>query len=163
MAEQVRLVSAAAVYKKVAKDSDDILWFLIKESDDKGWEVPKTPARTGESSVRASIRAMGEQGGMRVKVLEEVGRHGGAAKVGDKIVTQRTIYYLIAHKGGDEVLGYPTSEWVEHSAALRRLEIKLDREMLKDARVLLNEIRAKKRKKKEAEKAAAAALELANN
>ena len=72
MAEQIRLVSAAAVYKK---DGDDVLWFLIKEKEGGGWEIPKTVTKNGESSVRASIRALGEQGGMRVKVLEEVGRH----------------------------------------------------------------------------------------
>ena len=155
MASQVRLVSAALVYKK---DGSDTLWFLVKDKEDGDWEIPKTVARSGESSVRASVRAMGEQGGMRIKVLEEVGRHGGAAKVGDKIVTQRTIYYLIAHKEGQEVLGYAGAEWVEHSAALRKVGAKLDREMLKDARALLTEIRAKKRKKREAERAAAKLL-----
>ncbi|OGM32682.1 hypothetical protein A2803_01330 [Candidatus Woesebacteria bacterium RIFCSPHIGHO2_01_FULL_44_21] len=155
MAEQIRLVSAAAVYKK---DGDDVLWFLIKEKEGGGWEIPKTVARAGESSVRASVRALGEQGGMRIKVLEEVGRHGGAAKVGDKIVTQRTIYYLIAHKEGEEVLGYVASEWMPHTLALRKVTTKLDREMLKDARALLMVIREKKRKIKEAERAAAAQL-----
>jgi ADP-ribose pyrophosphatase YjhB (NUDIX family) len=157
MPERVYLVSAACVYKRGLslrnkKDRGSILWFLVKEKDDGGWGVPKTVTRTGESSVRASIRTMSEQGGMRAKVLEEVGRHGGAAKVADKIVTQRTIYYLIAHKGGEETLEYVATEWVEHSLALRRVEAKLDREMLKSARVLLNEIRAKRRKQKAEQK-----------
>ena len=152
MAEQIHLVSAPMVYKK-DKNKDGILWFLVKEDKDGDWEVPKTAARTGESSVRAAVRSMGEQGGMRIKVLEEVGRHGGAAKVGNKVLTQRVIYYLIAHKEGNEVLEYAESEWVEHSLALRRVTAKRDREMLKSARVLLNEIRAKKRKAREAEKA----------
>jgi ADP-ribose pyrophosphatase YjhB (NUDIX family) len=155
MAERIHLVSAAVVYKK---DGRDTLWFLVREKEDGDWEIPKTVARGGESSVRAAIRMLGEQGGMRVKVLEEVGRHGGAARVGERIVTQRTIYYLIAHKEGQEILGFIEAEWVEHSAALRRVGTKLDREMLKDARALLSEIREKKRKKREAEKAAAKLL-----
>src|SRR3989344_4205253 len=155
MPEQIHLVSAALVYKK---KGDGLLWFLIKENNETGWEIPKTVTKNGESSVRASIRALGEQGGMRVKVLEEVGRHGGAAKVGGKILTQRIIYYLIAHKEGEEVLGYVASEWMPHTLALRKVTTKLDREMLKDARALLMVIREKKRKIKEAERAAAAQL-----
>lgn len=149
------MVAAAAVYKKVAGDSDDIMWFLVREKEDSEWEIPKTVARAGESSVRAAVRMMGEQSGMRIKVLEEIGRHGGAAKVGERIVTQRTLYYLIAHKEGEEVLGFVETDWVDHNAALRRVGSKLDREMLKNARVLLTEVRAKKQKKKEAERAAA--------
>lgn len=155
MAEKIHLVSAACVYKKA---DDDVVWFLVREKEAGGWEIPRTIARTGESSVRAAIRAMGEQGGMRVKVLEEVGRHGGAAKIGEKIVTQRTLYYLIAHKDGQEILGYVEAGWFEHPLALRKVSAKLDREMLKDARALLYEIREKKRKKKEAEKKAAEQL-----
>jgi predicted NUDIX family NTP pyrophosphohydrolase len=152
MAEQIHLVSGALVYKS-DKKSGELFWFLVKENDVGGWEVPKSVSKNGESSVRSAIRTMGERGGMRVKVLEEVGRHGGAARVGNKVMTQRVIYYLIAHKEGDEVLGYAESEWVEHSLALRRVTSKRDREMLKSGRVLLNEIRAKRRKEREAEKA----------
>jgi len=148
MPDQIHLVAVPAVYKK---DKKNLLWFLVKEEGGE-WELPRSAARTGESSVRAGIRAMGEQGGMRVKVLEEVGRYGGAAKVGNKVMTQRVIYYLIAHKEGDEVLEYDESEWVEHSLALRRVASKRDREMLKSARVLLNEIRAKRKKEKEAQR-----------
>jgi len=146
MAEQVRLVSAVAVYKK---SGEDILWFLVKTKEDSEWEVPKTVARAGESSVRASVRALSEQGGMRIKVLEEIGRHGGAAKVGEKIVTQRTIYYLVAHKEGEEVLGYVASEWTPHNVAIRKVASKLDKEMLKEAKALLAVIKEKKKKKKE--------------
>lgn len=149
MAEAIHLVAASLVYK----GKDDLFWFLVREKEDSDWEVPKTNAKHGESSVRASIRSLGEQAGMRVKVLEEVGRHGGAAKVNNKIVTQRTIYYLIAHKDGEEILGFVESDWVEHSQALRKVSSKLDREMLKDARALLMDIRAKKKKKKKEEAA----------
>ena len=157
MPEQIHLVSAALVFKQKGKN---LMWFLVKENDEAGWEVPKTPSKNGESSVRASIRSLGENAGMRVKVLEEVGRHGGAAKVNGRIVTQRVIYYLIAHKEGEEILGFTETDWVEHSQALRKVTAKLDREMLKSARVLLNEIRAERKRKKaeqeKLEKAAAA-------
>lgn len=145
MAEQIHLVAASLLYKS---KSGALSWFLVKDGKDSEWEVPKTVAKHGESSVRAAIRQLGEQAGMRVKVLEEVGRHGGAAKVNNRILTQRTIYYLIAHKDGEQILGFTETDWVEHSSALRKVTSKLDREMLKDARMLLMEIRAKKKKKK---------------
>lgn len=143
-------MSASVLYRKVG---DGIEWFLIKENDDNGWEVPKTVARAGESSVRAAVRSMGEQGGMRIKVLEEVGRHGGAAKVGSRILSQRVIYYLMLHKEGNEVLGFAETGWFEPSAALRKVTSKKDKEMLKAARILLQQIRVKKRKARAVAKA----------
>ena len=145
--EQVLLISASVLY---SRKGDDVLWFLIKENDKDGWEIAKTIVRNGESSVRGAIRSMGEQGGMRVKVLEEVGRHGGAAKVNGKVITQRIIYYLIVHKEGNEVLGFKETDWFEYSTALRKLTTKRDKEMLKAAKALLKEIRDKKKKKKKA-------------
>jgi len=145
MAETVHLVAASVVYKR---KGDDISWFLVKENDETGWEVPKTVTKGGESSVRASIRSLGEQAGMRVKVLEEVGRHGGAAKLAGRIVTQRTIYYLINHKEGEQILGFVETSWFDYTTALRKLNSKLDKEMLKDAKTMLLAIIAKKKKKK---------------
>ena len=145
MKDNTLLVSASLVYRKKAKLME---WFLIKQTEDQGWELPKTIARTGESSVRAGIRAMAEQGGMRAKVLEEVGRSGGAAKVNGRAVTQRTIYYLMEYKDGGEVLGYSDYQWVEHSKALRTVGTKRDQQMIKDAKKLLKEIRANRKKLK---------------
>lgn len=147
MAEVLHLVAASIVYKR---KGEDISWFLVKENEETGWEIPKTIAKNGESSVRASIRSLSEQAGMRVKVQEEVGRHGGAAKHAGKIVTQRTIYYLITHKEGEQILGFVETGWFEYTAALRKLNSKLDREMLKEGKTMLLEILAKKKKKKKA-------------
>lgn len=156
MFENTQLVSAAIIHNK---RSQELQWFLVKTKEGGEWELPKTVVRPTESSVRASLRAMGEQGGMRVKVLEEVGRHGGAAKIGDKMVSQRTIYYLMSYKdGGGEVLEFVDSEWMDHAVALKKMKAKLDREMLKTARVMLEAIKAKKKKAKDE---AAAALESA--
>jgi ADP-ribose pyrophosphatase YjhB (NUDIX family) len=153
MKDGTLLTSIAVLFNK---KSSELKWFLVREREDSDWEIPKSVARTGESSVRAVIRAMGEQAGMRVKVLEEIGRHGGAAKVNGKIVTQRTIYYLMSCKEGNEILEYVESGWFDHAAALRKLKSKRDKEMLKSAKVLLKEIREKRKKKKEAEALASA-------
>jgi len=137
MKEKILLTAASCVFKK---KKGDISWFLVKNEDSGDWEIPKTQVRTGESSVRASIRSMAEEGGMRAKVIEEVGRAGGAGKVGEKIVTQRTLFYLLSYREGADVLGFVDSDWVDHSSALRKVSSKRDNQMLKDAKVLIGRL-----------------------
>jgi ADP-ribose pyrophosphatase YjhB (NUDIX family) len=148
MVEKTILVSIPVVFKR-AKGSKDIFWFLVKEKDSEIWGFPKTIVRRGESSVRAGIRFMAEQGGMRAKVLEEAGRSGGAAKINGRAVTQRYLYYLMVFKDGGEVLGFEDSIWLEHGKALRRLESKRDIQAFKQAKVILKEVQ---KKRKEARK-----------
>lgn len=131
------LISSAIVY---TQRDDKTLWFLVKQGEESGWEIPKTAVRRGESSVRAVIRAMGEQGGMRARILEEVGRSGGSSSINGKIVTQRTIFYLMLQRGESHVLGFAESEWLEYAKAQKRLTSKKDQAMLEKARDLMKEI-----------------------
>jgi ADP-ribose pyrophosphatase YjhB (NUDIX family) len=131
--EKVVLVSAPIVSRKVG---NKIEWLIVKQGGEDEWEIPKTLVRRGESSVRASIRVMAEQGGMRAKVLEEVGRGGGAAKINGKPVTKRYLFYILLFKEGGEILGYEDAAWLEFSKALKKLTNKRDIAMLKDARDL---------------------------
>lgn len=137
------LISSAVVYKnpeKGKKSKAKPLWFVVRTVDESGWEIPKTAVRRGESSVRAVIRLMGEQGGMRAKVLEEAGRSGGSANINGKIVSQRYLFYLMVCKGDSEVLGFPGAEWLEYEKAVRRLSSKKEQNMLKRAREIAKEI-----------------------
>lgn len=136
------LISASVVF---ANRDGKMLWFVVKH-EDSGWEIPKTAVRRGESSVRASIRAMGEQGGMRAKVLEEVGRSGGSTSVGGRIVPQKTIYYLMQQRGESEVLGFVEYDWQDYSKAVKKLESKKDQNMLEKARAMAKEILKKQKK-----------------
>lgn len=145
MKEKILLVGGAVVYRKA---NGKTTWFIVKQKVDGDWELPKTTARRGESSVRAVIRAMGEQGGMRAKVLEEVGRSGGAAMIGGKTVPQRNLFYLMINKEGQEVLGFADYQWLEYGKAIRRLASKKDQGMLRGARDLLKKLEAEKKKKK---------------
>ncbi|HEX6977117.1 MAG TPA: NUDIX domain-containing protein [Patescibacteria group bacterium] len=145
MKEKILLVGAAVVYRKA---NGKTTWFLVKQKEDSDWELPKTTARRGESSVRAVIRAMGEQGGMRAKVLEEVGRGGGAAMLGGRTVPQRYLYYLMINKEGKEVLGFAAYDWFEYGKAIKKLTTKRDQAMLRGARDLLKKLEAEKKKKK---------------
>ncbi len=136
------LVSSAIVFKK---PKDKYLWFLVRQNQDSGWEIPKTTVRRGESSVRAVIRVMGEQGGMRAKVLEEVGRNSGSASVNGKIVPQRYLYYLMIQRGESEVLGFAETEWMDYTKAFKRLKSKKDQQMLIKARDLIKVLQKTKK------------------
>ena len=67
MKEQTILVSVPVIARK---DGAKIRWFIVKQSDENGWELPKVVVRKVESSVRAAIRSVSEQGGMRSQVYE---------------------------------------------------------------------------------------------
>ena len=77
------LVSCAIVVKEERRK---LKWFLVRQSADGDWEIPKVVVKKVESSVRAALRIMGEQGGMSVKVLEEVGRTGGVVTMNGKVL-----------------------------------------------------------------------------
>lgn len=143
MKQKTLLVSIPVIYKQGRGKN---LWFIVRDKDG-GWELPKTTARRGESSVRAAIRLMGEQGGMTAKVLEEVGRSGGAAMVNGKPISQRYLFYLMFTKLPNEVLGFEDFEWLDYARAIRKLSPKRDITMLRTARDMLKEIEKKKKKK----------------
>jgi len=144
MKQKLILVGTAVVYRK---SKDKPVWFIVKQKENSDWELPKTNARRGESSVRSVIRMMGEQAAMNVKVQEEVGRSGGAALVGGVTIPQRTIYYLMLCKEANEVLSFLDFDWLEWGKAIKKLKSKKDIAMLKAARDLLKEIDKKKKKK----------------
>ncbi|QQG47624.1 MAG: NUDIX domain-containing protein [Candidatus Woesebacteria bacterium] len=154
MKEKIILISGAVVYKR--KKGEKPLWFLVRLGSESNWEIPKTTARRGESSVRASIRAMGEQGGMRAKVLEEVGRSNGTATISGRPIAQRTLYYLMVCKEQNEVLGYEETEWMTYAKAVKRLESKREASLLKKAKEILGELDKKRKERKKLEEQAIA-------
>lgn len=140
------LVGAACLCKKQRGGSR---WFVVKQNDDEGWELPKVTARRGESSVRATLRMMGEQGGMSTKVIEEAGRAGGVTTVNGKTLPQRTLYYFMILKSSEgEAIGFGESAWLKYAQAVRKLGKKRERAMLKLARKEYK-VWLKKRKKTE--------------
>ena len=111
-------------------------WLIAKETEENEggeWELPKVTVRKNESSVRASIRNMGEKGGMNARVLEEVGRAGGSTTVNGKSVAQRHIYYLMVQIAAGEILGFDKTEWLEYGKAVRKLHTKREQQFLRNA------------------------------
>lgn len=127
------LISGALVFKE---ERDKDYWFIVKqEGDEDKWEIPKVFVRRGESSVRASLRMMGEQGGMTTQVLEEAGRSGGVVTINGKTLPKRQLYYLmVLILADDEVIGFVDFKWLEYAKAIRQLSSKREKIILRQAR-----------------------------
>jgi hypothetical protein len=133
----ILLVSAGVCLKKIR---GRIYWFIVRQGNEGEWEIPKINVRRGESSVRAAIRMMMEKGGMNARVLEEVGRAGGAALVNGHSVPQRTLFYLMIYKDGGEVIGFTQYAWLECRKASKELAGKRDKQMLREANKLFKKL-----------------------
>jgi hypothetical protein len=126
------LVSGAIIFKDQRNGRK---WLLVKHSEGDEWEIPKVVVRKVESSVRAIIRMMGEQGGMSIQVFEEAGRAGGVTTVNGKTLPQRYLYYLATYKSAEgEMVGFEKTRWFEYAKAVRKLSTKRERAMIKSAR-----------------------------
>ncbi len=137
------LIGGSVIFKE---GRGKILYLLIKNVDG-DWEIPKTAVRRGESSVRAVIRHTSEQGNMNIKVLDEVGRAAGSGTVNGKSVTYKYIYYLLFFKTGAEILGIGDVSWFDYPNAVKKLELKREKDMLKDASIMIKEWEKKRKKK----------------
>jgi ADP-ribose pyrophosphatase YjhB (NUDIX family) len=132
MNKNLVLVSGAVVFRPTRGKSK---WFIVKQTDNESWEIPKVMVRKGESSVRAALRMIGEKGSMSTKVLEEVGRAGGATTINGKTFPQRHLYYLmLLISASKEPIGFSNHLWLEYAKAVRKLTSKRERAMLKQAR-----------------------------
>lgn len=132
MDKNLVLVSGAVVFRE---GRGKRRWFIVKQGEDEEWEIPKVFVRKGESSVRASIRMMGEQGGMSTQVLEEAGRSGGVATINGKVLPQRHLYYLMIYLSGvREAIGFEKYKWLVYADAVRKLSSKRERVILRQAR-----------------------------
>ena len=127
-------VSGAIVFKEYRGKK---LFMVVRQSAEGKWEIPKITVRRGESSVRASLRMISEMAGMNARILEEAGRATGVATINGKSIPQKTYYYLLLHKAGGEILGFADFVWLEYGKALKKLELKREKDMVRSARVVL--------------------------
>lgn len=131
------LVGAAIIFRDRGGKKQ---FLLVKQKEDVGWEIPKVTVRRGESSVRAVIRMTSEQGGMTARVLEEAGRTTSTSLINGKSVFQKFYYYIMFQKAGSqEIIGMGNYEWLEYSQALKKLALKIDKEMLENSKKVLKE------------------------
>ena len=130
--ENIIYVSGAIAAKKARNGK--IYWLIVKMNEDSEWEIPKITARRGESTVRASLRMMGEQAGMTAKVLEEAGRSRSTSNINGKSIAKITLYYLLLQQSAGEIIGFHKGSWFEFAKAVRTLKHKKEKEMLRNAK-----------------------------
>jgi hypothetical protein len=151
------IVAGTSLCKK--RSNGKFVWLLIRQSESEEWELPKTTVRKGESSVRAAIRMMGEMGGMNARVIEEAGRFNGTTSINNRSVPKRILYYLMIQKSAGEMIGFSQFKWLTYEDALKKLDSKREKDVMKKAKVELKIWTDDKKKRKEEEEEEAAALE----
>lgn len=122
--------------------------FLLSKNNEGNWEILKTTVRRGESSVRAVIRYTSEQGNMNARVLDEIGRASGTATINSRTVTQKFIYYLMYFKAGAEVMGLGEVSWFDKEQSMKKLTLKREKDILKEANSMIKEWEKTHKKKK---------------
>ncbi len=138
------LIGGAVVFKEVNGKK----MFLLSKNGEGEFEILKSSVRRGESSVRAVIRYTSEQGNMNTRVLEEVGRASGAGNLNNKPVTYKYIYYLLYFKAGLEISGIGDVSWFDYSTSVKKLKLKREKDILKNASGMVKEWEKTKKKKK---------------
>jgi len=126
------LISGAVIVRPQKKGNK---WFIVKNPTDGSWELPKIIVRKTESSVRAALRMIGEQGGLRVRVLEEAGRYNATVNNSGRVISQRYLYYLMLHRADSgESIGFEEPTWMEYGVAAKKLASKKERKILRGAK-----------------------------
>ncbi len=124
----------------------DETWLIIKPRGVDRWQLPKGLINKNESSAKAALREVGEEGGIKAQIIERLGnqRYFYVWK-GAKIFKNVDFYlmqYLAKKKGGhdqeiDEAIFLPFKE------ALNRLTFKNDKEFLARGKKFLGQIKKK--------------------
>ncbi|HJX59312.1 MAG TPA: hypothetical protein VJ481_02010 [Patescibacteria group bacterium] len=130
------LISGAIVFKDYAGKRK---FLVVKQGENAEWEVPKVTVRKGESSVRASLRMTGEVAGMNARILEEAGRASGTTLINGKSVPVKYYYYLLVQQSAGEMIGFDKFEWLELKDVIKRVSLKREKEMYKNAKDVLKE------------------------
>ena len=119
-------------------------WLLIKLGND--WELPKGEIRRGESSVRAAIRYLKEEIGVKAPVLDEAGKTTESSSQKGSQQGQKLIYYLMKRSSGKSE-SQELGSWVTFTSACKRLRLIREQKMLRQASSILKEwAKIKKRK-----------------
>jgi len=127
------LVGCAVVFK----ERGGKIQFLLNKNDQEEWELLKSIARKGESSVRSVIRYTTEQGHMNAKVLEEVSRSSVPTVINGRSVNQKFLYYVMFYKVGGEMIGFSDVAWFDYSSSIKKLKNKKDIDALKKANLYI--------------------------
>lgn len=138
-----KLIAGAATYRKKNGKTE---WLIVKEEEDGSWILPKGDVRRGESSVRAVLRSLSENMGIRSKVLEEAGRATVSTTINGQPSVQKFIFYLLQQREAEKKSDhYAEENWLSYSQARRSLGLEREKRILRQANDVLKVWRKEKR------------------
>ncbi|MFZ5932742.1 MAG: NUDIX hydrolase [Patescibacteria group bacterium] len=93
--ELVREFSAGGVvFKKTPKS---FLWLIIKPAGTDRWQLPKGRIDAGETSGKAAIREVEEEGGVKVRPIKKLGTSQYFFTFEDKRIFKTVSYFLMEY------------------------------------------------------------------
>jgi len=141
-----REISAGgAVFKKKNKE---LLWLLVqpKRSDSSkpiNWRLAKGIIEEGESTEATAKREVEEEAGIKVKVLDKIGKTTYFYTFKGQRIFKIIIFYLMQYqvKTGDGVDGreIEKSKWLPYKEAYQKLTFDSEKKILKKAKKILEE------------------------
>lgn len=133
--------AGGVVYKKT---KDKILWSVCKHSGYHKWVLPKGIVEPGEKSGETALREVKEETGIKAKLIAKIPEPETYVyqSEGTKIF-KRVVYFLMEYVSGkteDHSFEMEEVVWLPYKEALKRLQFKGAKEVLKKARKLLEEL-----------------------
>ena len=107
------------------------------------WVLPKGRVEDAESGATAALREVGEEAGVRARVMQRVGLVE-QKKEGERI---RIAYFLMAYAGRTKPLERRRVRWLTYDDAVRTLDIGKSRRVLRVAHRLISEATAADRRR----------------
>lgn len=147
-----KIITGAVAFRE--KRGGTTEWFLVKPSDSKLWELPKSDVRGGESSVSAILRYLKEGLGVKAMVLEEAGRANSTLSNSGTQLEQKLIFYLMRQSKSVPEDGLPIAssikvinDWFPYSSVKKKLGLVREQKMVVQANNILKEWKKIKGKK----------------
>ncbi len=134
----ITLKSAGGVVYK--KDKNTIKWLIIKPAGKKEWRLPKGLIEKNETSVKAAMREVEEEGGVKAAIKEKIGEIKYFYTQDNQKVLKTVIFFLMEYLEGD-TKGHDAEVdkaiFVDFDKAYNQLTYETEKEILAQAHEIL--------------------------
>ena len=131
--------AGGAVYKRKKKET---LWLIIKPKSYERWQLPKGMIDKGETSLKAAVREVKEEGGVVVKAGEKIDAIQYFFVFEGKKVFKTVTYFLMEYqkesKAGPDKNEIDEVAFLSFKEAFNKLSFKADKDILSKAKETLN-------------------------
>lgn len=141
-----RARSAGGVVFRRAADPDGVQ-ILVLQHDGGKWMLPKGTIETGETPEAVALREVREETGLsNVRVVTDLGEEHYSFfwRTEDTYYDKTVHYFLLEFLGGEDARpqreeGFVAAEWVSVDEAMTRIKYKETREIVRRARIALEQ------------------------